>query len=162
MKHLLILIFLPNLLFAQSYFLKIKTQKQGELKGESTIQRHIGKIEIIDYSFEISSLKGTKKSVKPLTIRKHVDGTSTSLYNAFFTNDLITTLSIESYIPRKENTVPNLFTISCKNALVIGIQQIFDPISKKIIEEIAFEISDFKFENQNNQSAVESKLNINN
>ncbi len=82
---------------ALNAYLKLKGQKQGEIKGSVTQKGREGKIMVIAASHEVvsprdlaSGLPTGKRMHKPFTITKEIDKSSPLLYNALVNNENIT------------------------------------------------------------------------
>src|ERR1700742_3211164 len=96
---------------ALSAYLKLKGQKQGELKGSVTQKGRENKILVIAVSHEIvsprdpaSGLPTGKRMHKPFVITKELDKSSPLLYNALVNNENIPTWKLEFWTPKIQAT----------------------------------------------------------
>jgi type VI secretion system secreted protein Hcp len=92
-------------------YLKIKGQKQGDIKGEVIERGKEGTIKPLSFEHEIvsprdaaSGLPTGKRQHKPLSITKMMDKASPMLYNALVTNENLTEVNINFYRPSNSNT----------------------------------------------------------
>jgi type VI secretion system secreted protein Hcp len=92
---------------ALNAYLKLKGQKQGEIKGSVTQKGREGKIMVIAVSHEIvsprdaaSGLPTGKRVHKPFVITKELDKSSPLLYNALCTNENITEFELQFWTPQ--------------------------------------------------------------
>src|SRR3954469_24423395 len=92
---------------ALNAYLKLKGQKQGELKGSVTQKGREGKIMVIAVSHEIvsprdpaSGLPTGKRMHKPLVITKELDKSSPILYAVLCNNENIPKLEIQFWTPQ--------------------------------------------------------------
>jgi len=92
---------------ALNAYLKLKGQKQGELKGSVTQKGRENKIMVIAVSHEIvsprdaaSGLPTGKRQHKPLVITKEIDKSSPLLYNALVNNENISEWELQFWTPQ--------------------------------------------------------------
>jgi type VI secretion system secreted protein Hcp len=92
---------------ALNAYLKLKGQKQGEIKGSVTQKGRENKIMVIAVSHSIvsprdhaSGLPTGKRMHKPLVITKEVDKSSPLLYNLLTHNENISKWKLEHWIPQ--------------------------------------------------------------
>ena len=91
---------------ALNAYLKLKGQKQGEIKGSVTQKGRENKIMVIAVSHEIvsprdaaSGLPTGKRMHKPFVITKELDKSSPLLYTALVTNENITEFELQFWRP---------------------------------------------------------------
>ena len=92
---------------ALNAYLKLKGQKQGEIKGSVTQKGREGKIAVIAVSHEIvsprdpaSGLPTGKRMHKPFVITKELDKSSPLLYNALVNNENISDWELQFWTPQ--------------------------------------------------------------
>lgn len=92
---------------ALNAYLKLKGQKQGEIKGSVTQKGREGKIMVIAVSHEIvsprdaaSGLPTGKRMHKPFVITKELDKSSPLLYNALVNNENISEWELQFWTPQ--------------------------------------------------------------
>ena len=96
---------------ALNQYLKLKGQKQGEIKGSVTQKGREGKIMVIAVAHEIvsprdsaSGLPTGKRQHKPFVITKELDKSSPLLYNALVNNENITEWELQFWTPQLSAT----------------------------------------------------------
>src|SRR5829696_8166488 len=92
---------------ALNAYLKLKGQKQGEIKGGVTQKGREGKIAVIAVSHEIvsprdaaSGLPTGKRMHKPFVITKELDKSTPLLYNVLVNNENITEWELQFWTPQ--------------------------------------------------------------
>ncbi len=92
---------------ALNAYLKLKGQKQGEIKGSVTQKGRENKIMVIAVSHEIvsprdpaSGLPTGKRMHKPFVITKELDKSSPLLYNALVNNENIVEWELQFWTPQ--------------------------------------------------------------
>src|SRR5205814_6325057 len=92
---------------ALNAYLKLKGQKQGEIKGSVTQKGREDKIMVIAVSHEIvsprdpaSGLPTGKRMHKPFVITKELDKSSPLLYSVLTNNENIPTWQLEFWTPQ--------------------------------------------------------------
>jgi type VI secretion system secreted protein Hcp len=92
---------------ALNAYLKLKGQKQGDIKGSVTQKGREGKIMVIAVSHEIvsprdaaSGLPTGKRMHKPYVITKELDKSSPLLYNALVNNENISDWELQFWTPQ--------------------------------------------------------------
>lgn len=92
---------------ALNAYLKLKGQKQGEIKGSVTQKGREGKIMVIAVSHEIvsprdaaSGLPTGKRMHKPFVITKELDKSSPLLYSALVNNENIAEWELQFWTPQ--------------------------------------------------------------
>src|SRR5690242_2509508 len=119
---------------ALNAYLKLKGQKQGEIKGSVTQKGREDKIMVIAVSHEIvsprdpaSGLPTGKRMHKPLVLTKELDKSSPLLWNVLTNNENIPELHVEFWTPQinaKTGTGSEVqhYTIDLVNANIASIQ----------------------------------------
>src|SRR3954467_12202062 len=94
---------------ALNAYLKLKGQKQGEIKGGVTQKGREGKIMVIAVSHEVisprdaaSGLPTGKRMHKPIVITKELDKSSPLIMGMMTTNENIPSWSCEFWAPQKQ------------------------------------------------------------
>lgn len=87
-------------------YLKLKGQKQGEIKGSATQKGREGKIMVIAVNHDVSSPRDAatgqatgKRTHKPFTITKEVDKSSPLLYHLLVTQENIPEWELQFWTP---------------------------------------------------------------
>jgi len=118
---------------ALNAYLKLKGQKQGEIKGSVTQKGRENKIMVIAVSHEIisprdaaSGLPTGKRQHKPLVITKEIDKSSPLLYNALVNNENIPEWELQFWTPQIKatsgvGTEVQHYTIKLINANIASI-----------------------------------------
>ena len=118
---------------ALNAYLKLKGQKQGEIKGSVTQKGRENKIMVIATSHEIisprdaaSGLPTGKRMHKPFVITKEIDKSSPLLYNALVNNENISDWELQFWTPQIKatqgvGTEVNHYTVRLYNANIASI-----------------------------------------
>jgi type VI secretion system secreted protein Hcp len=118
---------------ALNAYLKLKGQKQGEIKGSVTQKGRENKIAVIAVSHEIisprdaaSGLPTGKRMHKPFVITKELDKSSPLLHQALVTNENIAEWELQFWTPQLRATAGTgtevqHYTIKLTNANVASI-----------------------------------------
>ena len=118
---------------ALNAYLKLKGQKQGEIKGSVTQKGREGKIMVIAVSHEIvsprdaaSGLPTGKRMHKPFVITKELDKSSPLLYNALCTNENISEFELQFWTPQLKaatgtGSEVQHYTVKLINANIVDI-----------------------------------------
>jgi type VI secretion system secreted protein Hcp len=113
---------------ALNAYLKLKSQKQGEIKGSVTQKGREGKIMVIAVSHEIisprdhaSGLPTGKRMHKPFVITKELDKASPLLYNVLTNNENIPEWSLEFWTPGGTGAEKQHYTVKLTNANIASI-----------------------------------------
>ena len=114
---------------ALNAYLKLKGQKQGDIKGSVTQKSREGSLEVIAYSHSIvsprdpaSGLPTGKRMHKPFTVKVPLDCASPLLYSALVNNENITTWDLQIFRPDAGNArEKEVFHITLTNANVASI-----------------------------------------
>ena len=126
-------------------YLKIKGQKQGEIRGEVTERGKENTIKAISLDHQIvsprdaaSGLPTGKRQHKPLSIIKMLDKASPLLYNALVTNENLPEVNISFYRLSNLNAANELYySIRLTNANISSIKMITKE-DGTLTEEISF------------------------
>ena len=118
---------------ALNAYLKLKGQKQGEIKGSVTQKGRENKIMVIATSHEIisprdaaSGLPTGKRMHKPFVVTKEIDKSSPLLYNALVNNENISDWELQFWTPQLKatsgvGTEVNHYTVRLYNANIASI-----------------------------------------
>jgi type VI secretion system secreted protein Hcp len=114
---------------ALNAYLRLKAEKQGDIKGSVTQKGREDAIQIIGYSHEIvsprdaaSGLPTGKRQHKPLVITKEIDKSSALLYDVLTNNENIQSFRLDFYQPSKQGIEKQHFTIQLFNANIASIR----------------------------------------
>ena len=133
---------------ALNAYLKLKGQKQGEIKGSVTQKGREGKIMVIAVSHEIvsprdaaSGLPTGKRMHKPFVITKELDKSSPLLYNALCTNENLSEFEIQFWTPQLRaasgtGSEVQHYTVKLTNANIVDIS--FRMLNNKNPELVKF------------------------
>jgi type VI secretion system secreted protein Hcp len=113
---------------ALNAYLKIKGQKQGEIKGSVTQKGREGKIMVIAASHEIimphdaaSGMPTGKRMHKPFVITKELDKSSPLLYNMLANNENIIEWELQFWQASPTRAEINNYTIKLTNANIASV-----------------------------------------
>ncbi|TAE50325.1 MAG: type VI secretion system tube protein Hcp [Bacteroidetes bacterium] len=147
---LLSLLLLAMSAFAQngSFYVKIKSAKQGDITGDVIEKGKEGQIKALTYSHEIlsprdaaSGLASGKRQHKPFVITKELDKASTKLATALVNNENLTEVTLYYYrVSRAAGAtgmMPLFFTVKLTNASVVSIKTSVNAAGTPV-EEIQF------------------------
>src|SRR5262249_51321472 len=114
---------------ALNAYLKLKGQKQGDIKGSVTDRNREGSIMVIAVTHELVSPRdgatgqaSGKRMHKPIVITKELDRSSPQLYTALATNETIPEWTLEFFRADPRGAEKVSFTIKLTNAAVASIQ----------------------------------------
>jgi type VI secretion system secreted protein Hcp len=141
---------------ALNAYLKLKGQKQGDIKGSVTRKGREGSILVTGASHEVvsprdaaSGLPTGKRQHKPFVIYKPVDRSTPLLYSALVDNENLTQWELRFWRPKSTGSggvgvEQNHYTVKLTNASIAGIRFVmpstFDPSNVDIpeYEEVSF------------------------
>jgi type VI secretion system secreted protein Hcp len=141
---------------ALNAYLKLKGQKQGEIKGSVTQKGREGRIMVIAVSHEIVSPRDSasgqatgKRQHKPFVITKELDMSTPLLYNALVNNENITTWELKFFTPQLQSAggagaEVNHYTVKLTNAHIVDIKSVMlnnknpELVRYAVYEEVAF------------------------
>jgi type VI secretion system secreted protein Hcp len=113
---------------ALNAYLKLKGQKQGEIKGSVTQKGRENKIMVIAVSHEITSprdpasgLPTGKRMHKPFVITKELDKATPLLYNVLVNNENVQEWELQFWRPSATGAEQQHFTIKLTNANIANI-----------------------------------------
>jgi type VI secretion system secreted protein Hcp len=132
-------------------YLKLKGQKQGEIKGSVTQKGRENKIAVIAVSHDVisprdaaSGLPTGKRMHKPFVITKELDKASPLLYNALVNNENITEWELQFWQPSPTGVEKQHYTVKLTNANIASISSRMpnnkhpDLMKFETYEEVAF------------------------
>jgi type VI secretion system secreted protein Hcp len=109
-------------------YLKLKGQKQGEIKGSVTQKGRENKIMVIAVSHEIvsprdhaSGLPTGKRMHKPFVITKELDKSTPLLYNVLVNNENVTDWELQFWRPSATGAEQQHYTVRLTNANIASI-----------------------------------------
>ena len=113
---------------ALNAYLKLKGQKQGEIKGSVTQKGRENKIMVIAVEHGVESPRDRasgmptgKRMHKPIVIVKEVDKSSPLLYNALVTSENIQEWELQFFRPNPTGVEQQFYTIKLTNANIASI-----------------------------------------
>ena len=113
---------------ALNAYLKLKGQKQGEIKGSVTQKGREGSIMVIAVSHEVisprdaaSGLPTGKRMHKPFVITKELDKSSPLLYNVLVNNENLTEWQLQFWQPSPTGAEKQHYTVKLTNANIASI-----------------------------------------
>ena len=113
---------------ALNAYLKLKGQKQGEIKGSVTQKGREGKIAVIAVHHEITSprdpasgLPTGKRMHKPFIITKELDKATPLLYNTLVNNENIPEWELQFWQPSSTGAEKQHYTVKLTNANIASI-----------------------------------------
>lgn len=105
--------------------MSVKGQKQGQIKGESTISGIEGTIVCVGFSHEVVSprdaatgLPTGKRQHKAIKLLKYIDRTSPQLYSALVFNETLTNVILNFYQTNSRGLAINIYRITLTNASI--------------------------------------------
>lgn len=118
---------------ALSANLKLKGQKQGDIKGGVTKKGRENSIEVLAYSHEIvsprdaaSGLPTGKRQHKPFVITKELDKSSPLLHSVLVNNENLADWRLDIYQPSAKGQEAVAYTIRLTNARITSIETVTD------------------------------------
>jgi len=118
---------------ALNAYLKLKGQKQGEIKGSVTQKGREGKIMVIAASHQLlmprdeaTGMPSGRRMHKPFVITKELDKSSPLLYNMLVTNENITDWELQFWTPNLRSSTgtgaeKQHYTVKLVNARIVDI-----------------------------------------
>ncbi len=129
---------------ALNAYLKLKGQKQGDIKGSVVQKGREGRIGLIAVSHEIisprdaaSGLPTGKRSHKPFVITKEVDKSTPLLANALVHNENLTVAEFSFFQPTGKGMEALAYTVKLTNANISSIQFRTDA-DGRLLQDVAF------------------------
>lgn len=129
---------------ALNAYLKLKGQKQGDIKGSVTQKGREGRISVIAVSHTIlsprdpaSGLPTGKRMHKPLVITKQLDRSTPLLNSALVNNENLPEALFSVFEPNLQGGEALVYTIKMTNANIASIQVRTDA-DGKLVEDITF------------------------
>lgn len=114
---------------ALNAYLRLKGQKQGDIKGSVTQKGREGKIMVIASNHSIvsprdaaSGLPTGKRMHKPFVITKEVDKSTPLLYNALVNNENIVEWELQFWQPSTTGAEVQHYTVKLANASIASIE----------------------------------------
>jgi type VI secretion system secreted protein Hcp len=113
---------------ALNAYLRMKGQKQGDIRGSVTQKGREGKIMVIAVSHDIISprdpapgLAAGKRQHKPFVITKELDKSTPLLYNALVNNENIIEWELQFWTPAPNGIEKQHYTVKLTNASIASI-----------------------------------------
>lgn len=142
---------------ALNAYLKLKAQKQGDIKGSVTLKGRENTIEVIAFNHEVThprdaatGLATGKRRHLPLIITKELDRSTPLLMQALISNDIITSFELQFYTSQHTGGIgrtgveKNYYTIRLTNATISEIKTTMlnnknpELLKYKEFEEVSF------------------------
>jgi type VI secretion system secreted protein Hcp len=128
---------------ALNAYLKLKGQKQGEIKGSVTQKGRENSIMVIAVSHEIlsprdaaSGLPTGKRMHKPMVITKELDRSSPLLHSALASNELLPSVELTVFSTGSKGVDAPAYTIKLTNASIASIRLV--EVGGKLVQEVSF------------------------
>lgn len=144
---------------ALNSYLKVKGQKQGEIKGDSIQKGREGWILVIAYHHEIavprdaaSGMATGRRQHKPFVITKELDQSSIPFYNALVNNEMLATVELKCFAPNKMaaagvGTEVNHYNVILTNAQISSISsEMLNNKNPDLLKYEKFETISFVYE----------------
>ncbi len=129
---------------ALNAYLKLKGQKQGDIKGSVVQKGREGRIAVVAVSHEIisprdasSGLATGKRSHKPFVFTKEIDKSTPILANALVHNETLTEAEFSFFQPSPKGGEMLTYTVKLKNANIASINFRTDA-DGKLVQDISF------------------------
>lgn len=136
---------------ALNAYLKLKGQKQGDIKGSVTQKGREGTILVIAFNHEIisprdaaSGLPTGKRMHKPFVITKETDKSSPLLYSALVSNENLTVWELQCFAAKNTGMEINDYTVTLTNARIVDIastmlnNRILENAKMPLMEDVSF------------------------
>jgi type VI secretion system secreted protein Hcp len=114
---------------ALNAYLKLKGQKQGEIKGSVTQSGREDSMMVIGFNHEIvsprdaaSGLPTGTRQPKPITVSKEIDKASPLLMNVLVNNEQVTKWELRFWQPSPTGQEVQHYTIELENASIASIR----------------------------------------
>jgi type VI secretion system secreted protein Hcp len=114
---------------ASNAYLKLKGQKQGQIKGSATERGREDSIVVIAVTHEVSSPRDAasgqasgKRMHKPFIITKELDRSSPQLYAALVNNENLLEWTLQFFRPDRTGAEKQNYTVKLTNASIASIQ----------------------------------------
>jgi type VI secretion system secreted protein Hcp len=136
---------------ALNSYLKLKGQKQGDIKGDVTQKGREGKILVMAFDHEVqtprdpaSGLPTGKRMHRPFTITKEIDKSSPLLYSALVNNENLTVWELQCFAAKTSGVEVNTYAVTLTNARIVDItstmlnNKIPENAKMPLMEEVSF------------------------
>jgi len=136
---------------ALNSYLKLKGQKQGDIKGSVTQKGREGKILVMAFDHEVqtprdpaSGLPTGKRMHRPFTITKEIDKSSPLLYSALVNNENLTVWELQCFAAKTSGVEVNTYAVTLTNARIVDItstmlnNKIPENAKMPLMEEVSF------------------------
>ena len=115
---------------ALPFYARIRGDKQGDFKGESSSPQRSGWIECLDFALEVDSpidmatgQASGKRQWRPIEITKKRGASSPQFLQALVTNEVLSTVLLEFEAVLKDGMEGTYYVIQLTDALVTGVRQ---------------------------------------
>lgn len=136
---------------ALNSYLKLKGQKQGDIKGGVTQKGREGTIMVIGFHHEVlsptdtsSGLPTGKRIHTPFIITKEIDKSTPLLYSALVNNENLTNWELQCFALKGTGVEVNNYTVKLTNARIVDINsnmlnnKIAENAKLSIMEQVSF------------------------
>ena len=156
---------------AETIHLKLKLEKQGDIKGDSSQESLDRKdtIECIYYEHSVTTAREANTNVmsgrrqhSPILIRKHFDKATPLIMQALTTNEKVKEAAFKFYRPnpKGDGTTEQFYTITIKNGNVASVKQISPDtksegdVHNQPVEEIEFVFQDIEWRHETGKTSA--------
>lgn len=133
---------------ALNAYLKLKGQKQGEIKGSVTQKGRENSIMVIAVSHEIlsprdaaSGLATGRRQHKPFVITKELDKSSPLIFQALVNNEVFPSLEMTVFKANAKGVEAPEYTIRLVNAKIVSVRLV--QVDGKLAQEVSFTYQKF-------------------
>ncbi len=136
---------------ALNSYLKLKGQKQGDIKGSVTQKGREGTIMVIGFHHEVVSptdpstgLSTGKRHHTPFIITKEIDKSTPMLYSALVNNENLTSWELQCFALKGTGVEANNYTVNLTNARIVDINtnmlnnKISENAQLPLMEQVSF------------------------
>jgi type VI secretion system secreted protein Hcp len=156
---------------ADNVHLKLTLEKQGEVKGESSVETLNRKdtIECMFFQHKVKTAREANTNImlgrrqyEPIVVRKEIDKASPMLLQALTTNEKVKEATFLFFRPNKtgDGTSEQFYTITLKNGNIAGVYQC-NPDTKdgsdvhmKPYEEVEFVFQDIEWRHETGKTSA--------
>ncbi|MCY1057277.1 type VI secretion system tube protein TssD [Nannocystis sp. SCPEA4] len=128
---------------ALNAYLRVKSQKTGDIKGSVTQKGRENSIAILSLNHEVLSPRDPasgqatgKRMHKPFIITKELDKSTPLLQQAFLNDELLTSVELNVVGPGAKGIQSTIYTVKLTNASIASIKLVPGP-EDKLVQEIS-------------------------
>jgi len=156
---------------SETVHLFLKTEKQGDIKGESTMES-LGRkdsIECVYYDHSVTTAReastGTltgRRQHHPILIRKRIDKASPLLHQALVSNEKVKEATFKFFRPnpKGDGTTEQFYSVIIKNGAIGSVKQYSpDALNPETtnyppLEEVTFVFQDIEWRNESGKTSA--------